>query len=331
MTSTPLSDLADNLRLPGTRIPVVAKDDITPLTFVKRYRCHSTPVVIKGMVAHWPAVKKWTWQYLLNTFPASKKVNVSLTPTGRADAINPETGVFETPAEVPMTLAELKECLAKAQTRARLVIPYAQHQNNSFEKDFPELWPDIDDTLHKFGADVFCDDEEPSVPDATNMWIGGGLSVSSMHQDWYENLYAVVRGTKRFKLVAPWECAAVPKVVAPTSEYEYNTRTEEFRLVPTGGTTPWISVDPAQLEATGAAHVYHVEVCAGDVLYLPPMWFHEVSQCGDGDDPGKNISINTWFDMNFNTPLFHLQQYIKDTMIAGAADRLEGAEEGVLM
>jgi hypothetical protein len=40
-------------------------------------------------------------------------------------------------------------------------------------------------------------------------------------------------------------------------------------------------------------------VQAGDVLYLPSLWYHQVAQIGD--DEGKVIAVNMWYDMDFDS------------------------------
>jgi hypothetical protein len=42
-------------------------------------------------------------------------------------------------------------------------------------------------------------------PEAINIWMGTGASVTSTHRDPYENLYLVLRGKKKFTLYAPVE------------------------------------------------------------------------------------------------------------------------------
>jgi len=42
-------------------------------------------------------------------------------------------------------------------------------------------------------------------PDAVNLWIGGSHSQTSLHKDPYENLYAVLRGSKTFTVLPPTE------------------------------------------------------------------------------------------------------------------------------
>jgi len=73
---------------------------------------------------------------------------------------------------------------------------------------------------------------------------------------------------------------------------------------------PWSSVDPYPSPEKEASErlkfplffdgpkPFHCTVKAGEVLYLPSMWFHHVSQTpGDG---GYTIAVNYWYDMQFD-------------------------------
>jgi hypothetical protein len=79
-------------------------------------------------------------------------------------------------------------------------IVYAQYQNNSLFDEYQPLVADIHDDVQKFGDELFG-----TPADACNVWIGSDKSETTMHQDWYENLYVVVTGTKVFTLIPPWE------------------------------------------------------------------------------------------------------------------------------
>jgi jumonji domain-containing protein 7 len=43
---------------------------------------------------------------------------------------------------------------------------------------------------------------------------------------------------------------------------------------------------------------YHVVVEAGEMLYLPSLWYHQVSQVR-GKAP-YTLAVNYWFDMEFS-------------------------------
>lgn len=56
------------------------------------------------------------------------------------------------------------------------------------------------------------------------------------------------------------------------------------------------------------AHPITVTVRAGELLYLPSLWFHRVTQTRE------TVGINYWYDMNFESPLwcyFHLLQQLR--------------------
>lgn len=71
---------------------------------------------------------------------------------------------------------------------------------------------------------------------------------------------------------------------------------------------PWSSVNPypddKDREMTefpwyfSGPKPFQVTVKAGQLLYLPSMWFHHVSQ--SPDSRGLTIAVNYWYDMQFD-------------------------------
>lgn len=73
---------------------------------------------------------------------------------------------------------------------------------------------------------------------------------------------------------------------------------------------PWVSVDPcprdSELQKVQAQWpryfegppVFECTVGAGELLYLPSMWFHHVRQSPDSE--GRTIAVNFWYDMQFD-------------------------------
>ena len=329
---------------------------VSSAAFAREFVACSRPAIIKGMLAEWPAMQKWQRSDYL--FASTASVTVALTPNGRADCITDATFVnggatqretlFVSACDVQMRVCDfrwrLHEALRARGPRqakpfvvdtadhsARYVppVPYIQLQNNSMPLEFAHLLGDITDSVSCFGSDIFG-----VPPEATNMWIGSSLSVSSMHQDWYENLYGVVRGTKRFTLVAPWEAPRLPKVRARSASFAYTLQEEKWRLSqslnfpaaessvlddaggPPPGWVDWIAVDlvdtpPLQWPVcTTNVRSVTVDVGPGDVLYLPAMWYHRVAQT-ESDDEGCVAAVNYWFDMNFEHPLADIQAMLR--------------------
>lgn len=280
----------------------------------------------------------------------------ALRPGGEAveeEAEGESETLFMAPAEVKVTLPHLKAMIDDAKLRSLLMaplsvdlcasgatrrfrptapqdvdplvpIPYCQLQNNCLETEYTHLKHDISDNVKHLGERLF------GTPcDASNVWIGTNLSVTSMHQDWYENLYAVVRGCKTFTLIPPWEAPLVKKEKVRSAKYVVETahkgeennvpkfnfqKTVEFEADP----MEWIGVDledtpdydilarnPDILSAT----ISQAQVHAGEVLYLPAMWLHRVAQHEEPDDDTCIVAVNYWYDMAMDGPLYHLVQY----------------------
>lgn len=184
----------------------------------------------------------------------------------------------------------------------------------------------------------------------SNIFIGGDESVTSLHQDSpVENAYAVIVGTKSFCLLPPTDCAYVPRklirqgkwILRDESETTAATKSIEKRNPSPSRRfeaelsdppvqksednddnddddtfsncfAPWIDFDEEEARKAGA-HIYHVDVEAGDVLYLPAGWYHEVSQRVDtSSDVAAVIAVNGWFEYNCDTEArFQLARLIK--------------------
>ncbi|KAG7365909.1 cupin-like domain containing protein [Nitzschia inconspicua] len=178
-------------------------------------------------------------------------------------------------------------------------------------------------------------------PDAVNIWIGDERAVSAMHKDHYENLFYVLSGEKVFSLCPPADAAflyerqvvsgqfqpttaqPVRSDTAPTWSVTLDTVDQTDESPSSSKTTSknyakvhWIAADPFRQDAhrdhfplLRYAHpMPNVRVRAGEMLYLPALWFHRVTQnC-------ETIGINYWYDMCFDSPLwcyFHLLQQLQ--------------------
>merc|ERR1712167_495781 len=87
-------------------------------------------------------------------------------------------------------------------------ILYCSRQNSSLVDEFSVLMKDIEPDLsfakcsleNKNTSDTVC---KKSKAEAINLWIGDERSISTTHQDPYENFYTVIKGTKIFTLYPP--------------------------------------------------------------------------------------------------------------------------------
>ncbi|XP_034943232.1 bifunctional peptidase and (3S)-lysyl hydroxylase Jmjd7 [Chelonus insularis] len=284
-----------------------SKDSIKPLEFYRNYVSRNIPVLIKKGILSWPAIKKWNTEYFRKVL-SSKIVNVAVTPNGYADAIasNPEgKEYFTMPEEREMRMTSFLDKLESSRDLNEIF--YIQQQNSNFEQYFYELWSDVDKlpwATEAFGKD----------PDAVNFWMGDERAITSMHKDPYENIYCVISGKKYFTLHPPTDLPWIPYKKYPPANYKkcgddwiiepvIHDKTVDLSSNSTDYTTedliPWISVDPLTPNYNRYPQYknvtqLNVTVEAGDILYLPSLWFHHVKQSH------ACIALNFWYDMDYD-------------------------------
>lgn len=298
------------------------------LEFLREGVSFYEPVIISNLINNWKARKKWSLNYIKERCKGQYHVNI--TPNGYADSVIDEVEViyrinqdgieeieerkipyFFYPAEVQMNMELFTEMISNPQEDD--AIPYLSQQNNNLVNYFPELLEDIEPSL-QLAIDAFGTD----LPEALNLWIGDERSVSSLHKDHFENMYAVITGEKIFTLFPPTDIAFLNEQVFPTKRYYYTknnnsnndnntitTRIKKEDIISTcdncpSTELPWIRVDP---ENPNAIHLQpslkyatpiRVKVKAGEVLYIPSMWYHRVTQSC------PTIAVNYWYEQQFN-------------------------------
>ncbi|CBN79281.1 conserved unknown protein [Ectocarpus siliculosus] len=208
-------------------------------------------------------------------------------------------------------------------------VPYLSHQNDSLRQEFPGLMEDVEPFL-ALAREAFGNE-----PDAVNLWIGDDRSLSAVHKDHYENMYCVVRGEKHFTLLPPSDVLFLYEQEYPQGRYrqrrsvdggEGEGRGGEFEVEMEEGKVPWIPVDPAcpDLEKYPLfrfASPVHCRVGPGDILYLPSLWYHRVSQ------RGITVAVNYWHDMQFDHKYVHYRflQTLAGKLREGVVRRPGGA------
>lgn len=134
-----------------------------------------------------------------------------------------------------------------------------------------------------------------------------------MHKDPYENFYCVVHGHKDFLFHPPTDQPWIPYNEYPKATYKEVDG--EFKIIPERldeGTVPWISIDPLDPDlekypSYAKAHPIHCRVNAGEMLYLPSLWFHHVRQSHGC------IAVNYWYDMDFDIK-YNYFEFVKEIM-----------------
>ena len=123
-----------------------------------------------------------------------------------------------------------------------------------------------------------------------NIWVGGGgaFQQAAFHSDKYENLFTCVAGRKRFFLAAPGAGDAL----------------RENTAIPVMATAGF-SATVLPPEVAAAVPLYEADLRAGDQMYLPAMWWHQVHSSH------RNIAVATWFS------------YFEEPLVVGPSTRTE--------
>jgi jumonji domain-containing protein 7 len=72
-------------------IPVV--DNIDPVCFLRDYVAQNRPVLLRGMIQHWPALSRWSLAYFREKI-GDRSITVAVTPDGYGDAVKHFPGTF---------------------------------------------------------------------------------------------------------------------------------------------------------------------------------------------------------------------------------------------
>ena len=284
--------------------------------FLREHVSPSIPCVWRGMANAWTALKKWPandFQYLKSKV-GHKQVDVTCTPNGYADALvdiqpidlssqpdcfnnekNVNKQVFARPLVERMQFDKMLKKLQENKSKTKSIchqngdiildIPYYSAQNSNLttdvpellQKDQPEMKKDINSQTIAFAKNAFGENAS-----AINLWVGDERSVSSMHADPFENIYAVITGCKKFDLLPPCDAAFIKKPALPNARWQHVVNGKEnhdalnivlqypgWELVPEDGFTTWVDETSVIRQHLSPVNVI---LYPGDVLYLPALW-----------------------------------------------------------
>lgn len=315
-----------SLWCPNTIVSIHNLDENNVLSFVRNHVAKSRPCILRTENNNLPG---WKVDDVRHLCGENHEITVNVTPNGHGDAIR--DGVFVLPEERTMKLGDFCTALQRAKpvmaeeknelvivnelqgmqgnnpeaeasidgniAKPSLGVPgdgvyYYSMQNDCLRSEFAPLVPHVDATqLLQFAQESFG----TGPPDAVNLWMGNEHAHSSLHKDYYENLFYVASGEKIFTLYPPADAAVLPQRDYPTSRHVYNNEDNTWNMVSEEDPTRWIDVESASADLL---HPLTVHVQAGDILYLPSLWFHAVTQTCE------TVAINWWFDMHFDSPLY---------------------------
>lgn len=244
--------------------------NVTPDVFNKDILPLHKPAILKGIVSHWPAVKRAKnstedlYEYFCNLYIGGDIQFARIAPheNGRFFYNKAMSGLNFTRETGPLDTF-LQDVLANSQddnaeTLALQSAPIADY--------FPNF--DSENPFSFFKRTV-----------APRIWIGNDAIVSA-HYDDSENIACVVSGKRTFTLFPP--------------EQVDNLYVGPMDFTPAGAQCSLVDFDqpdfaayPKFQQALDNALVGELE--PGDAIYIPTLWWHHVRASG-----GVNVLVNYW-------------------------------------
>jgi hypothetical protein len=230
----------------------------SPERFFEAYYFSNRPVLLRGLADDWPALRRWSPKFFTETFG---DVEVEVTADREED---PRYEDNFTHHRRQMTMrAFVEQVMGGAGNDVYLVA-----KNRILER--PELASLLADISYPDG--ILDAAKETPLP---RLWFGPEGTVTPLHHDSVNILFAQIRGHKLVRLISPFDTESV-----------YNDRTC-FSAV---------DLDRLDLDAFPRMRdvvVLETVVAPGDLLFLPLGWWHWVRSL--------DVSISLSFQ-NFAVP-----------------------------
>ncbi|KAL2357462.1 cupin-like domain-containing protein [Cryomyces antarcticus] len=316
-------------------------EEPSPLGFM-RYVARNRPFVVRGAANEWKARRRWNAEYLTGVM-RSQPVNVAITPHGNADSVVEDSQrslhfvkPYDTTEPFDSVLRDIQA--QEADTLPSGPIKYAQTQNDNLRNEYSPLFADVPASI------PFARIALQHAPEAINFWLGNSHSVTALHKDNYENIYVQVLGRKHFVLLPPVEAACVNERMLPSATYAHvvipkgdGEEEEQLEMRPDDPAqeVPFATWDPDEPEKrptqfSRLSRPARVTLEEGDMLYLPALWYHKVSQSCSHE--GLCCAVNYWYDMDFAGSFYTLCSFARNAglLATGTAPKDLGGARGHL-
>lgn len=138
-----------------------------------------------------------------------------------------------------------------------------------------------------------------------------------MHKDHYENIFCVASGKKSFTICPPADSIFFQENSFASGEFYHDTNGWSVNIQEGKGgecdSVRWIDIDIERMIDDNCqsnfrsdyiekyphlrfVHPQKITLEAGDMFYLPALWYHRVTQLCE------TVAVNYWYDMRFDSP-----------------------------
>jgi hypothetical protein len=239
--STPIAAIAAGAADTGTaaieRVP-----SLEPEAFFRHYYSASRPVVLTDTIRRWPQVATWSPAWFRERFGEAP---VAVT-TGRT--ADPDYD-RNTPAHTrTMTMGAFVDRLEALGTTNDI---YMVARNEALgTPPLSALLAEMTDLPPFLSA--------AHLPGCVSLWLGPAGTKTPLHHDTSNILFCQIHGQKRLHLCAPWERDLLADARDMYSAHDPEAAPGTARALPS------------------SVRVYEVVLSAGEALFLPVGWWHQV-------------------------------------------------------
>jgi len=232
---------------------------VTPDEFAEQFFSKRLPAIVTGATADWGMSGRWSPEYLTSVIGA-KPVTVSISATGKFSYDPSGKSTSDNFSEQQMTFADAARQIEAGDRDRQLYI-----MQQSIPLELPELMREI--RVPGWISNI----KGISV----NLWFGRN-SVTPLHYDATNNFFAQQYGEKHFTIFAPGDTGHL---------YPHPIDSKMAHLSAVDLDAPDHSAQPKY----SLARPYRFTVKAGELLYLPAFWWHQVRS------PSVSTSVSIWW------------------------------------
>jgi len=248
--------------IPSTWPKVPTVEAPSPQEFARCYLRTGMPVIVRGIVETWPAQRRWTFDFL-RAAHGDATLSAYVAESRRMVA-TPQLGL----PVAPLSIADALDRLGSA--------------------DGVHLSCWVEDLPAALHADIVTPAYCEVVPWLRRrFWITSAGMVTQAHQDPYDNLFGVMEGAKRFILVPPRPRRAM---------YPHSP----FSSIPNFSQVDPETPDLTRFPSFRRASPLVAEVEAGDLLFIPNLWWHQVRALR------PTLALNFFWSRGWMVPLTRL-------------------------
>lgn len=252
-------------------IPRENATKLSQTAFDERFFLPKKPVVLEGGANHWKAVQCWGPEYFLKIIP-EKQIGIFL--------FERKNDQWQRALLEGIPMKQAIEWMQENQNPDRKYYIL----KDGISKNYPELSNDFSFPAWAPSAKTHF----------ANLWFGESGNTTPLHYDTVENFLVQIYGRKQVRLFSPQDTPYLYPHHAQTGGRLNFSRIRDLDA-PLDKTFP--------LFAHAEQHLAILE--PGDMLYLPPGWWHEVRTLDLG------ISLNFWFNPSRDKgPLWHVLGYL---------------------